>query len=108
MAEGRVFRKTESTWEPVGDSLPTWDHVPPRPNQSINVWVLPKGEGYLPGDVLAFGETGHRMLSLVAHDDVAWQEVIDAALARYSLDDVRQWASQIELWLGMRLEPTWR
>lgn len=108
MNEGRVFRKANTGWQPIGDSLPAWDHVPPRPTQSINVWVLPKGEGYQPGDVLAFGETGHRMLSLVPRDDAAWEEVIDAALARYHHDHVREWVSQIELWLGMRLERAWR
>lgn len=108
MSEGRIFRKTDGGWQPVGDSLPAWDHVPPRPNQAINVWVLPKGEGYEPGDILAFGETGHRLLSLVPNDDVAWEEVIDAALVRYPLNEVREWAAQIELWLGMRLERAWR
>lgn len=106
MVEGRVFRRVGNGqgWEPIGDALPAWDHVPPRPNQPINVWVLPRGEGYAAGDMLVFGETGHRLLSLVPPDDVAWQEVIDAAAVRYTADDVRAWASQIELWLGLRVD----
>ena len=108
MAEGRVFRKVDDRWEPIGDLLPAWDHVPPRPNQPMNVWVLPKGEGYAARDVLAFGETGHRLLSLVPTDDVAWQDVIDAALAMHPPAHVREWSNQIELWLAMKLPESWR
>lgn len=99
-----MFRKVGNGWEPVGEVLPAWDHVPPRPNQPINVWVLPRGEGYAPGDVLFFGESGHRLLSLVPADDVAWQEVIEAASVHYSPREVGVWASQIELWLGLRVD----
>lgn len=108
VSEGRVFRHSDGGWQPIGEPLPAWDHVPPRPNQPINVWVLPKGEGYESGDVVAFGETGHRLLSLVPNDDAAWSEVIDAALLRYPEAEVRQWAAEIELWLGMRLSGGWR
>lgn len=104
MSEGRVFRRVAEGWEPIGDALPAWDHVPPRPNQPINVWVLPRGEGYDPGDVLVFGEIGHRLLSRVPPDDVAWQEVIGAASLRYPDKEVRVWLSQIELWLGLRVD----
>lgn len=108
MADGRVFRKTNDRWEPVGDVLPAWDHVPPRPNQPMNVWVLPKGQGYQSGDVVAFGESGHRLLSLMPPDDVAWSGVIDAALAIHSVEHVREWVTQIELWLAIRLADAWR
>lgn len=106
MSEGRVFRRVKTTngWEPIGEVLPAWDHVPPRPNQPINVWVLPRGEGYAPGDVLFFGETGHRLLSPVPPDDVAWHDVIEAASLRFSHHEVRNWISQIELWLGLRVD----
>ena len=90
MAAGRVFRRIEDRWVPVGGELPAWDHVPPRPSQPINVWVLPKGEGYLARDVIVFGETGHRMLSLVPSDDAAWTSVIDAALAIHSHAHVKR------------------
>jgi len=102
-----VFRKVDERWEPIGDSLPVWDHVPPRPNQQINVWVLPNTEGYEAGDVLVFGETGHRLLTLVHADDVAWDNVIESALAVHPPQHVREWSNQIELWLGMRLA-SWR
>jgi hypothetical protein len=105
--EGRVFRNVDERWEPIGDPLPTWDHVPPRPNQDINVWVLPNTEGYQVGDVIAFGETGHRLLALVPTDDVAWDDVVQSALAMHPAEHVRQWTHQIELWLGMRLS-SWR
>ena len=108
MADGRVFRRIDDRWTAIGDPLPVWDHVPPRPNQPINVWVLPKGEGYEPGDVVAFGETGHRLLSLVPPDDVAWENVIDSALAVHPPQHVRTWAASIDLWLGMRLAESWR
>ncbi len=108
MSDGRVFRKVDNRWEPIGDPLPVWDHVPPRPRQPINVWVLPKGEGYATGDVVAFGEAGHRLLSLVPNDDVAWVEVIEAAMATNSPSQVNEWATRIELWLAMRLEGSWR
>ena len=108
MSDGRVFRKVDDRWVPIGDPLPVWDHVPPRPSQAINVWVLPKGEGYTTGDVVAFGETGHRLLSLVPNDDASWGEVIEAALAMNPPAAVNDWASKIELWLGMRLQGSWR
>lgn len=108
MSDGRVFRKVDGRWEPIGEPLPVWDHVPPRPRQPINVWVLPKGEGYQVGDVVAFAETGHRLLSLVPADDAAWGEVMDAALAMNTPGHVREWAGQIDLWLGMRLAAPWR
>jgi len=106
--QGRVFRKADERWEPIGEQLPVWDHVPPRPKQPINVWVLPRGEGYLPGDVVAFGETGHRLLAPVPPDDVAWGEVVDAALALHSPAHVREWATSIELWLSMALRDGWK
>lgn len=108
MADGRVFRKIEDQWQAVGAPLPVWDHVPPTPNQPVNVWVLPKGDGYQSGDVVAFGETGHRLLSLVPPDDVAWNNVIESALAIHSADHVREWIAQIDLWLGIRLAAAWR
>lgn len=104
MTEGRVFRRVEQRWEPIGDPLPTWDHVPPRPNQAVNVWVLPRGEGYAVRDVLAFGETGHRLLSLVPRDDVAWDNVIESALAMHPADAVRDWLQQVELWLALKID----
>jgi hypothetical protein len=108
MTAGRVFRCVDGRWQAVGEPLPVWDHLPPRPHQRINVWVLPRGEGYEIGDVVAFGETGHRLLSEVPPDDVAWSEVIDAALAVHPESHVRQWATGIELWLGLRLDDSWR
>lgn len=108
MSAGRVFRRIDDRWEPIGDPLPVWDHVPPRPRQRINVWVLPKGDDYEVGDVVAFGETGHRLLSRVPRDDAAWAEVAEAALALHPVAHVREWTSQIELWLGMQLSDSWR
>lgn len=108
MTAARVFRKDEEGWQPVGTPLPVWDHVPPRPNQPINVWVLPTGEGYLAKDVVVFGERGHRLLSLVPPDDDAWNQVVDAALAVHSPEHVSEWAAGIELWLGLRLDGNWQ
>jgi len=108
MGDGRVFRQLNDRWEAVGEPLPVWDHVPPRPNQPVNVWVLPKGQGYQARDVIAFAETGHRLLSLVPADDVAWESVIDSALAMHSPTHVREWVGQIDLWLAMRLGESWR
>jgi hypothetical protein len=108
MAAGRVFRRIEDRWVPVGGELPVWDHVPPRPNQPINVWVLPKGERYLARDVIVFGETGHRMLSLIPTDDADWTSVIDTALAIHSHEHVSEWVTQIELWLAITLADPWR
>jgi hypothetical protein len=108
MSQGRVFRRVDDHWEPIGEALPVWDHVPPRLRQPINIWVLPRGQAYQVGDVIAFGETGHRLLSLAPKDDAAWGEVLDAALVTNTQDHVREWAGQIELWLGMRIGGPWR
>ena len=107
-AAGRVFRRIEDRWVSVGEQLPVWDHVPPRPSQPINEWVLPKDGGYLAGDVIAFGETGHRLLSLISTDDTAWTSVIDAALAIHSHEHVSEWVTQIDLWLAITLPNSWR
>lgn len=72
------------------------------------MWVLPKDQGCQVGDVVAFGETGHRLLSLVPRDDVAWDNVIDAALATHGPEEVRRWVTEIDLWLGMKLRGSWR
>ena len=108
MSQGRVFRQVDDRWEPIGEVLPVWDHLPPRPNAAINVWVLPSGQGYHVGDVIGFGETGHRLLSLVPADDAAWGEVLNAALATNTEQQVREWAAMIELWLAMRMTGPWR
>jgi len=70
--------------------------------------VLPQGEGYESGDIVAFGETGHRLLSLVPPDDEAWANVIEAALATHSTEHVREWTTQIELWLALTVGASWR
>jgi len=38
--------------------------VPPQPRQPVNVWVLPGGQAYQVGDVIAFDKTGHRLLPM--------------------------------------------
>jgi len=108
MTAARVFRNVDDQWQPVGEPLPIWDHVPPRPNQPINVWVVPSGEGYQAGDVVVFGELGHRLLSLVPHDDEAWSQVVNAALAVHPPNHVREWAAGIELWVGVKLSGSWQ
>ncbi len=108
MSIGRVFRKLDNDWVAIGEQLPTWDHVPPRPDEAMAVWVLPSGDGYRPGDVVAFAETAHRLVSGVPRDDVAWQNVQTQALLLYELDEVREWMLGIELWLCMRLDGDWR
>jgi len=107
VSEGRIFRQVDGRWDPVGSELPVWAHVPPRPNQSLNVWVLPKGEGYAARDMIVFGETAHRLLSPVPPGDVAWNDTIDAALALHSPADVREWVTHIELWLALRQDKPW-
>ena len=108
MSIGRVFRSTDRGWEPIGDQLPTWEHAPPRPNDPMAVWVLPAGEGYEQGDVIAFAETGHQLIAAVPRTDVAWGEVIHAASLLHEQDEVRRWAANIELWLCRRLPGDWR
>lgn len=108
MSTGRVFRKGDQGWEAIGDQLPAWDHVPPRPNDPMSVWVLPAECGYLAGDVVAFAETGHRLLSLVPPGDAAWQQVIDSALLLHEPAQVREWVASVELWLAQRLPEGWQ
>ena len=67
-----------------------------------------KARDTLAGDVIAFGETGHRLLSLIPTDDAAWTSVIDAALAIHSHEHVSEWVTQIELWLAITLPDPWR
>ena len=108
MSIGRVFRKLDAGWEAIGEQLPTWDHVPPRPDEAMAVWVLPSSDGYQPGDVIAFAETAHRLVSPVPRDDVAWQNVQTQALMLHEIDEVRTWMAGIELWLCMRITGDWR
>lgn len=103
-----MFRQSDAGWQPIGDLLPEWEHAPPRPHEPMSVWVLPNDQGYAVGDVIAFAETAHRLLSPVPKGDAAWAEVIDAASLLHEADHVREWLGWIELWLCLGLEGDWR
>ena len=82
MTVGRVFRNVAGEWLAIGRPLPAWDHVPPRPNDPVAVWVLPAGAdevAYRAGDVLTYGETVHQLMVPVPRRDVAWGDVLHAA-----------------------------
>ena len=106
MSVGRVFRNVGGEWLPIGDRLPAWDHVPPRPNDPMAVWVFPAGDddvAYRAGDVLTYAETAHQLIAPVPRSDVAWGEVIHAALLLNEAAEVHAWAATIDLWLCRRL-----
>jgi len=106
MTVGRVFRNVAGEWLAIGRPLPAWDHVPPRPNDPVAVWVLPAGAdevAYRAGDVLTYGETVHQLMVPVPRRDVAWSDVLHAASLLHEADVVEAWAETIDLWLCRRL-----
>lgn len=108
MQHGRVFRKLDGDWQPIGEPLPEWPHVPTRTNDPMAVWVLPRDLRVEAGDVVVLSETAHRMLAPTPPEDAAWAEVINSALSLHDATDVREWIAGVELWMGMRLDGDWR
>jgi len=102
---GRVFRFIENAWVGLGDPLPPFSHAAPDSSRYLAPWVLPRQLQVQPGDVVAWREIAFRLLSRCADNSPEVQALAQQTLALHDAAEVQQWLSEIEVWLGMRIEP---
>jgi len=102
---GRVFRYVENRWQPISEPLPPFTHAAPDPSRSVAPWVLPREVGVQPGDVVAWHEVAFRLLARCAEDSVEVRTLATQTLALHDAADVQQWLREVEVWLGMRIDP---
>lgn len=106
---GRVFRYIENTWRPISEPLPPFAHAAPDPSRMVAPWVLPRDVKAQAGDVVAWHEVAFRLVGRCADDSPEVQSLATQTLALHDATEVQRWLQEVEVWLGMRMEPgrTW-
>lgn len=68
-------------------------------------WILPRHIARV-GDVVVWGEHAHQLLAPVGSEEPGAQAVHQQAQLFMEPEELAQWLSSIELWLGFRLDGT--
>jgi len=102
---GRLLRHDGSGWQPVGEPLPPFEFAPPNPQLPFAPWVLPRELQPQPFDVVVVGEIAHQLMARCAEDDEVVEELATAAMIFHEPHEVMRWMTEIEVWLGRRLDP---
>lgn len=105
-AVGRLLRWDGQHWGTVGDPLPAFEHAPPTPQLPFAPWVLPIELGAAAYDVVVVGEIAHQLMIRCAEDDEVFEQLANQAMLFFEMHEVMRWLTEVEVWMGRRLDPT--
>lgn len=103
---GRLVRWDGAKWTPIGDPWRAVEHAPPRPHLPFAAWVIPLEIGAAPYDVVRYGEFAHQLMIRCAEDDEVFEQLASEAVLFLELHEVMRWLSEVEVWMGRRLDPS--
>jgi hypothetical protein len=101
---GRVLRWDGTTWQPLGEPLPAFEHAPPMPQLPFAPWVLPRELACRAFDVVVVGELAHQLMAQCAPDDEAVETLLDQTMLFLEPDEAMRWLVQVEVWIGRKLD----
>ena len=101
----RLLRHDGSLWQPVGDPLPPFAHIPPDPDRLLAPWAVPREPAPEAGDVLSLGDHAHQLMVRCDADDPLYVELARQTMVLHSYEETAAWLSEIEVWIGRRLDP---
>ena len=104
-AMARLMRHDGAVWQQVGEPMPPLAHIPPDPARLLAPWAVPCDPAPEAGDVLSLGDHAHQLMVRCDADDPLYVELERQTMVLHSSEETAAWLSEIEVWIGRRLEP---